>query len=90
VALERRAAESRFLEELASFDRLLEEIGEMPADGWQRVWVQGPIETPAGPVVYADVPVWDKDGEDMGWFIELALLPGAGEEWVIDHASASN
>lgn len=66
---------------------MVDEIGEMPADGWQNVYL---YQAPDGERVQVDVPVWDRSGVDMDWFFKFSLIPGHGEEWRIDHVHASH
>ena len=90
AALGQRIDGSTAQEILGPFADMQDDIGKMPPDGWRSVHVQGPIETTEGLVVLADVPVWDREGNDMDWFFKFALGEGHGEEWCIDYVNPSN
>ncbi len=86
---QRHDGATQFRESLRSlFGDLVDDIGEMPLDGWQELWVLGPADMD-DQYVLVDAPVWDTAGRMMDWFFKFALMPGQGEEWQIDYVTAS-
>lgn len=90
AALGQRIDLPTFKNQLSAWDWMLDDIGEIPSDGWRDIWVQGPIEGPEGTVAYVEVPVVDRNGEHLDWFLKFALVPGLGEDWRIDYVTPSN